>query len=227
MPDFSDRSSKKELLDDPAVPFPDIRQNMRELDRINTLLGGHAITKKGFRQLLANRKEISICEIGCGGGDNLLVIYKWCKKSGVKAKLTGVDINAHCIEYARAQYAHLGIDFICSDYQASTVMPDILFSSLFCHHFSNEALVSMLQWMRVHCKIGFFINDLHRHPFAWWSIKILTKIFSRSYLVKNDAPLSVLRGFEKTEWQQLLKIAGIGANVSWQWAFRHLIVHRK
>ncbi|MCH5683887.1 hypothetical protein LWM68_06210 [Niabella sp. W65] len=72
-----------------------------------------------------------------------------------------------------------------------------------------------------------FINDLHRHTLAWWSIKILTAIFSRSYLVKNDAPVSVLRGFRKREWQQLFKKAGIEATVSWQWAFRYLILYKK
>ncbi|MCH5717615.1 methyltransferase domain-containing protein [Niabella hibiscisoli] len=177
MPDFSTRSSKKELLDDPDVPFEDIRQNMRELNTINTLLGGHAITQKGFRKILGSRKEISVCEIGCGGGDNLFVIHEWCKKAGIRVTLIGVDINAHCIGFAKEQYGHLGIEFICSDYQTCKVLPDILFNSLFCHHFTNEELVGMLQWMERHCITGFFINDLHRHPLAWWSIKGLTKLF--------------------------------------------------
>ncbi|MGN7782958.1 methyltransferase domain-containing protein [Niabella sp. 22666] len=227
MPDFSTRSSEKELLDDPLIPFKDIRQNMQELNTINTLLGGHAITKRGFRKILGTRQEVSICEIGCGGGDNLFVIDQWCKSAGVKAKLTGIDINAHCVEFAKDRYRDLGIEFICSDYKASAVYPDIIFSSLFCHHFTNEELVSMLQWMQQHCKAGFFINDLHRHPLAWWSITGLTKVFSRSYLVKNDAPLSVLRGFKKNEWRQLLQKAGVDADINWQWAFRYLIVYKK
>lgn len=227
MPDFSARSSEKEILDDPSVPFEEIRQNMQELNTINTLLGGHAITIKGFKKLLGARKEITICEIGCGGGDNLFVIKEWCKKTGIQAKLTGIDMNAHAIEFARRQYGHLGIEFVCSDYRDGNVYPDILFSSLFCHHFSNDELILMLRWMQQHCKAGFFINDLHRHPLAWCSIRVLTKAFSRSYLVKNDAPLSVLRGFKKREWQQLLKKAGMVADVSWKWAFRHLIVYQK
>ncbi|MGE9315002.1 methyltransferase domain-containing protein [Niabella sp. CJ426] len=227
MPDFSTRSSEKELLDDPLIPFKDIRQNMQELNTINTLLGGHAITKRGFRKILGTRQEVSICEIGCGGGDNLFAIDQWCKRAGVKAKLTGIDINAHCVEFAKDRYRDIGIEFICSDYKASAVYPDVIFSSLFCHHFTNEELVSMLQWMQQHSKAGFFINDLHRHPLAWWSITGLTKVFSRSYLVKNDAPLSVLRGFKKKEWRQLLRKAGVEADINWQWAFRYLIVYKK
>ncbi|GAB3430835.1 methyltransferase domain-containing protein [Niabella aquatica] len=229
MPDFSKRSYEKELLDDPTIPFEDIRQNMQELNTVNTLLGGHAITLKGFRQLLGTSKQVSVCEIGCGGGDNLVVIYNWCRKHHVPVKLTGIDINPNCIEYAGNTYAKHGIDFICSDYKRVVFKeaPDIIFNALFCHHFTEEAVIEMLQWMFTNARAGFFINDLHRHPLAYYSIKWLTGVFSKSYLVKNDAPLSVLRGFKKDEWVQLLNKSGIAANISWQWAFRHLIVCKK
>ena len=73
---------------------------------------------------------------------------------------------------------------------------------------------------------GFFINDLHRHWLAYYSIQNITRIFSRSYLVKNDAPLSVARGFKKDEWKELMKNAGIqNYSISWRWAFRYLIVY--
>jgi len=50
-------------------------------------------------------------------------------------------------------------------------------------------------------------------------------LFSKSYLVKNDAPLSVLRGFSGREWKQLLNNAGIDKfELKWKWAFRWLIV---
>jgi hypothetical protein len=104
-------------------------------------------------------------------------------------------------------------------------LPDIIFSSLFCHHFSNAELVQMIQWMNRNSRQGFFINDLQRNPLAYYSIKWLTKLFSASYLVKNDAPVSVARGFIKKDWQQLLVQAGItNYSLRWQWAFRYLIV---
>ena len=78
--------------------------------------------------------------------------------------------------------------------------------------------------MKQNSTIGFFINDLQRNWFAYHSIKIITQIFSSSYLVKNDAPLSVARGFYKNEWIRLLTEAGIkNYAVDWKWAFRYLI----
>jgi len=85
----------------------------------------------------------------------------------------------------------------------------------------------MLQWMQANSKIGFFINDLHRHYLAYYSIKFLTGLFSKSYLVKNDAPLSVRRGFKRNEWENLLRQAAINSySIQWKWAFRWLIVFK-
>jgi hypothetical protein len=44
--------------------------------------------------------------------------------------------------------------------------------------------------------------------------------------VKNDAPLSVLRGFKKREWRLLFRHAGIDHyELKWNWAFRWLIIY--
>ena len=162
------RSYKKELLDGNDIPFADIRQNMKELDFINTHLGGHAITIKGFKQLTQNKKEIKVCEIGCGGGDNLLAIYNWCHKKNITVQLTGIDYNKDCISVARSQLPVQDTQFITADYKAvnfDNEKPDIIFSSLFCHHFTNEEIIYMLGWMHENAGIGFFINDLHRQAY--------------------------------------------------------------
>lgn len=229
---FLQRSPKTELLDAADIPFADIQQNMLELDKINHLLGGHRITVKGFKSLIpTNSTAISICEIGCGGGDNLKVIYDYCTKRNIQVSLIGIDIKETCIGFAVENNTGLPCRWICSDYELVNFEnnpPDIIFSSLFCHHFGNQSLTTMLQWMQQNGRIGFFINDLHRHPLAYYSIKWLTRLFSKSYLVKNDAPISVERGFIKKEWENLCALAGIKpVSIQWQWAFRHLIVYKK
>lgn len=232
MSKFSHRSSAKELLDADDIPFEDIKINMQELNTINSLLGGHAISIKGLKKLLIpGDSRLHICEIGCGGGDNLKVIHDYCNRQAIDTRLTGIDIKENCISFAAQKNSSLPAEWICSDYEKVSFgnnQPDIIFASLFCHHFGNKELVSMMQWMNRNSRRGFFINDLHRHPLAYYSIKAITGIFSRSYLVKNDAPVSVTRGFTKTEWEEIFKEAAITpADISWQWAFRHLIVYKK
>ena len=228
---------------------------MQELDSINSRLGGHAITINGLKNLLQHQlfqkpisgkwrmengerrmnfkaddlfqKPISVLEIGCGGGDNLRVLKQWASTKKIKLQLTGVDINEACIQFAKSQSGNEGIYFICSDYKAVLLDVDIIFSSLFCHHFTDNELVEMLHWMQQRARAGFFINDLHRHPAAYYSIKALTQVFSKSYLVKADAPLSVLRGFKKGEWIKLFQKAMLPHyHIEWRWAFRWLITYK-
>ena len=230
--DFLRRSYQAELIDDPAMPFAEIRKNLQELDVINTWLGGHTISIKGIKKILQQHaapteKRWHICEIGCGGGDNLRALASWCFNNKITATFTGVDINRNCIQYASGKNYQQPVRFIERDYRLVefTNNPDILFNSLFCHHFSDEEIPEMLRWMYNHSESGFFVNDLHRHPVAYHLIKFLTGIFSSSRLVKNDAPLSVRRGFKAMEWKRLLKDANTpGAKVTWEWAFRYLIV---
>jgi SAM-dependent methyltransferase len=224
---FTIRSNHPELLDQPDIPAADIRQNMVELNIINERLGGHKITWNGFFQLAKKRKQVHVCEIGCGGGDNLKYIEK--KAAGIYSSLafTGIDINPNCILVAEKEDWISPVHLIVNDYRNVTFesMPDIIFCSLFCHHFKNDELIEMFRWMRRNSRSGFFVNDLHRHPLAYHFIRILTSLFSRSYLVKNDAPLSVLRGFKKKELKNLLEKAGIAHyTIQWKWAFRWLVI---
>ena len=225
------RSDQKELMDGNDIPYEAMAQTLKELNIINTRLGGHAITLKGLKQLIKGEGPVTVCEIGCGGGDNLLAIHKYCLQHHISASYIGIDMNEACISFAQQQYPGLPCQWICSDYALvdfENKQPDIIFSSLFCHHFSNEQLISMLQWLKLSSKKGFFINDLHRHPLAYYLIKYITKFFSKSYLVKNDASISVARSFTKKDWQQLFHLSGIkNYRLTWAWAFRWLIVYNK
>ena len=232
MINLAERSYKKEILDNGNIPFADIKQNMKELNTINSKLGGHAISITGLKKILDKYKTsepITICEIGCGGGDNLNAIAKWCTKKNIAVNFMGIDIKQECIDFAQQQYPALDCRWLLSDYQKISFgndKPGIIFSSLFCHHFTEQELVLVLQWMKQQSKKGFFINDLHRHWLAYYSIKFITHFFSKSYLVKNDAPLSVARGFKQTEWKIIISRAGVkNYSINWKWAFRHLIVY--
>ena len=226
MIDFKRRSYNKELLDRDDLLFDDIRKNMQELNIINSRLGGHAITIKGFKEM-ATTSTVTICEIGCGGGDNLAALYRWGMKHNIKVRCIGIDINNNCIEWAKQSNPIPDSAFIVSDYKSVNFSekPDIIFCSLFAHHFAEKELRAMMLWMQANSRLGFYINELHRHPIAYYFIKITTKLFSKSYLVKNDAPLSVLRGFKTKEWRSILLDAGIkNFTIHWKWAFRHLVL---
>lgn len=198
----------------------------------NTRNYSEKISFSEINNISNNSEKINIYEIGSGGGDNLRAIGRFLNKKKISHLLGGVDLKEDCVRFAeKLENQDSKINYEIADYQFVTFpdgQPDIIFNSLFCHHFRDEDLVKMLQWMHKNTKIGFVIADLHRHPLAYYSIKWLTALFSKSYLVKNDAPLSVLRGFTRYEWEILLAKAGIkNYKIKWKWAFRWLILVEK
>jgi 2-polyprenyl-3-methyl-5-hydroxy-6-metoxy-1,4-benzoquinol methylase len=224
---FEQRSLQKELLDAEDIPTADLYQNLRELDRINTLLGGYDITFSALKKVIKPEKAYILIDIGCGGGDTLKRIQDWQLSKKLELQLMGIDLKPVCIEYATQHKTSPDIQFICDDYRnmfQHVPQIDIIHACLFCHHLDEPQLIELIQFALKKNTV-LIINDLERNWFAYWSIKILTAIFSKSYLVKNDAPLSVARGFVKKEWLDIIKKAGAKHfSVKNKWAFRHEVI---
>ena len=200
---------------------------------INKWLGGNEVTLSGLKKILAEtslpKKNLRIADIGCGGGDMLKLMANWIKKTGLKADFIGIDANQFMIDFAKKRTISLpNICYIKEDAFSDKLKDlnlDIATMTLFCHHFTENQLIELFTKLRKSCRIGLIINDLHRHWLAYHSISWLTAIFSKSYLVKNDARLSVWRGFHQNELIAILKKAGFEKfTVKWRWAFRWEIV---
>lgn len=222
---LKERSSEQEIMDDLNISGPIIDQTLRELNTINKTLGGNQISVSVFKKLAKNQTAVSLADLGCGGGDIMVEMVKWAKKKNIDTKFTGIDANSHIVSYAEKntsdypEISYLPINIFSKEFQSMKF--DIIHCCLFLHHFSNEELVALLRMFKKQTKLGVIVNDLHRHPLAYWSIKFLTSIFSKSKMVRNDAAISVARGFKRKELMMLLNEAGIKKfQLKWKWAFR-------
>ncbi len=228
MPDFTRRSTLDEMMDDFSLDHSIIDPIMDELEAVNKRLGGYAVFFDAFKKLPL-KDGMVISDWGCGGGDSLRVIAKWARKRKLNLKFIGVDATAAAVEYARKhskQYPE--IDYIHADVvtdELSENQFDIVISSLFTHHFEDHSWVDLIRKMNNSASYAVIINDLHRHWFAYYSIGLLTRIFSGSEMVKHDSKLSVLRSFKRIELESLLQAAGINNYmITWMWAFRWQII---
>jgi 2-polyprenyl-3-methyl-5-hydroxy-6-metoxy-1,4-benzoquinol methylase len=234
MPDFSKRSEGIEIMDDLQCSGKVVDQTLRELEIINTWLGGNQVTINGIAKLferINTSEEITIMDVGCGGGDMLRLIDRWAKRKNRKVKLIGIDANPNIIDFAKNNLKDLphiefkAIDIFSKEFQC--IKCDIIIGTLFFHHFSQDELSSFFKELKNQVRIGIVINDIHRHTLAYHSIKILTSLFSKSTMVKFDAPLSVLRAFTKNELNEMLSHAGItNYTIQWKWAFRWQVLIR-
>jgi 2-polyprenyl-3-methyl-5-hydroxy-6-metoxy-1,4-benzoquinol methylase len=230
---FKSRSTGIEIMDDLDCKGEVVDQTLRELDFINQWLGGNAVTLNALRLLWkSNNKSgtITIADLGCGSGEMMKLIYKLANKNKQRVFLTGIDANANIIEYAKRNQVNDSIAFesinIFSD-EFKVREFDIIVCTLFLHHFTAEELVLVFKSFKQQARIGIIVNDIHRHPLAYYSIKWLTQLFSKSEMVKFDAPLSVLRAFTKSELKDLLSKSGItNYELTWKWAFRWQLIIR-
>ena len=228
MPDFSTRSILPEKMDEPDVVPEEVNKALHELEVVNKWLGGYDVVL-GALNKLPLENPITIMDIGCGGGDMLRKIARWAEKKGKKVNLIGVDRNPLMTAYAsRTSNEHPAISYITADAFDDVLLnekADITMNSLFCHHFDNKELISLITRMKQLAKQYVIINDLHRHPVAYYSIQLLTRLFSGSNLVKYDGPLSVARSLTRKEWQSILSQAGINNyQLRWMWAWRWQLI---
>ncbi len=224
------RSNDKEYLDGDSIATADLYRNLVELDIINKYLGGYNASLKGLGTILGKGKAVrNVLDIGFGGGDSIKQLSRLSDKRNADLSFYGVDLKRDCVEYAEQNLVALtNKQLICDDYRNISAellnKIDVIHCSLFLHHLTDAEIIGLFKFGKAHnCII--LANDLHRNWLAYYSIKFLTALFSKSYLVKNDAPLSVKRGFRRKELIELLKQAGFTKySVTWSWAFRYIVI---
>lgn len=229
---LSSRSRRAELMDAPDVDSAALDHAMRHLEIINRALNGYGPSLAGIRQVLPpGRKDFSLLDVGCGSGDTLRSIARWCRRQGLSGRLTGIELSEQSAD--RAAEACRGFPEITIRHQDIFAMPagscyDIVHSALVLHHFSkDDDVVNVLRHMGQIAGLGVIVNDLHRHPMAYHSIRMLTGAMSKSPILRNDAPLSVARAFTRSELHKFAVRAGLqDVKVQWHWAFRWLMTAR-
>jgi ubiquinone/menaquinone biosynthesis C-methylase UbiE len=188
---------------------------------INRWLGGYRTSLAGFETLLPfipSGRPVSVLDIASGGTDLNGVL----NGLGRSVDVTSLDINVHSLVSS-----HLSRPSSQPVVGTAHALPfkdgsfDIVHLSLFLHHCTDVEIFELLRSAMRIARCGVVVNDLHRHWIAGVSIRLLTRLFSRSSVVRHDAVVSVRRGFKRSELLAFTR--HIGAHVercSWRWAFR-------
>lgn len=211
-----------EIMDDVSIQDERMDDALRELRHVNTFLGGRAATQAGLlilRNTLNLHHELSLLDIGAGGADVFDDL--------ARLNVTACDRNPRVCEYLRSRVPY---SVVCGDARRLAFEErsfDVVHTSLFLHHLDETEIRQVLTSCLRIARHGIIINDLRRSVFAYAGIRALTMLFSKSAMVKHDAPLSVLRGFSRKELKSLLTECGVTKySLRRKWAFRWLVVIR-
>jgi len=179
-----------------------------DLAKVNVVTLAARPTLAFLARAAKRSKTLKILDVGFGDGDMLRRIAHWADRRGVSVELVGVDLNPRSETAARA---HGGaIRYVTGDYADLAGEPwDVIVSSLVAHHMTHAQLIAFLRFMEVHAKIGWLVNDLHRHRFAHLGFPLLATLARWHPMVRHDGTLSIARSYRPDEWPPILAEAGI------------------
>jgi 2-polyprenyl-3-methyl-5-hydroxy-6-metoxy-1,4-benzoquinol methylase len=175
---------------------------------------------------LPRGSAFTLLDVGYGQGDMLRAIHQWARRHKLQPRLSGIDLSPWSATAAQAATdATWGICFSVGDVfdQQPEEPIDFVVSSLVAHHMSDEVLVRFIRWMDANARRGWFINDLHRHPLAYYGFMALSTATALHPMVKHDGLISVARSFRRQDWERLLALAGVerdAISVDWRFPFR-------
>jgi hypothetical protein len=227
--DLAERHLAAELMDD-ELDLPTLAACLRDLERINRWTGAYRITLGWLDRLqqVHGAQRLVVLDVGSGHGDMLRRLGAWGEARGVALELIGVDRNPHAaIAAVRATSPGRAVRYVTADVfdLPPSLRPDAVISALFAHHLDGGQLVRFLHWMEARARLGWLINDLHRHAIPYWIARWTPRLLRMNRLVRHDAAVSVARGFARRDWERLLGEAGLAgpATVRWRFPFRYAV----
>lgn len=217
---FAARSGAAELMDTETVGFAEFDRCLRDLERLNDWSLARRPTLAWLGRVVAPGGAASLIDVGAGGGGMLRGIARWARRTGRRIDMTGIDLNplaARSAALATPTDAPIRYETRNAfDLGARSV--DLIVSSLFAHHLDDAELIAFLRWMDRTARLGWFVNDLHRHPVPYWFLRGLFAVLPFDRLVVHDGPVSVARAFVRADWHRLIGRAGLDpADIEVRW----------
>jgi SAM-dependent methyltransferase len=234
--DFGRRATTPELMDTEDCGPAVFEACLVDLERVNRLTLAYRPTFLWLDRLVRERRStapLRVVDVGSGYGDMLRRVDLWAERRGIPVELVGIDLNPWSrTAAAKATAAGRPIRWITTDlfdYRPAEPV-DVVLSSLFTHHLTDEQVVRFLGWMEATATVGWFVNDLHRHPLPYHVFRLWARLAGWHRFVQHDGPVSITRAFVTGEWRRLLARAGIAegaAEIRWHVPFRLCVGRRK
>jgi SAM-dependent methyltransferase len=203
-----ERSSARELMDDPAVDAAELAGNFADIERANAWFGG---ARTVVREVFV-RGARNVLDVGCGSADIPRALLAESRRRGKTLKVTGLDRSAAVLEIARKRSpAESALDFVQAEGEALPFADaefDVVTCNLALHHFDPPAAIALLAELRRVSAIAPLVCDLRRSRLGYLATRAFATLVARNRLTKHDAPLSVLRAYSPQEALELARRAG-------------------
>jgi len=231
LPDLRQRRLIPELMDQPGLDPHAHHRALRALARINRISNATGAIFAPIRALArahAGPRPLRVLDVACGGGDVAIGCALRAQAEGLPLEFSGCDLSDTALGLAERRSRERGVSVhffrqnVIDDQLPENY--DIILSSLFLHHLKDTAALQLLRNMREASGRMVLINDLVRHPVGLFLAHFAGNVFTRSHVVRFDAPASVHGAFTIPEIRQLADEAGMpNAEIHWRWPWRYLL----
>lgn len=217
-------------MDAPDLPHLVYAEVLDDLASVNRLTMSYRPTLDFLARAVGQHGRFRLLDVGFGQGDMLREIARWADRRGIEVDLLGIDLNPGSVLAASAATPPgLPIRWITGDYADLRGGGfDFIVSSLVCHHMTEAEIIRFLAFMEAEARIGWLVNDLHRHRLAYMGFPFLARVMGWHRIVREDGQLSIARAFRPAEWHHLLARAGtVEAKVVPHFPYRLCVERRR
>lgn len=206
--------SAYERMDAPDADPVALRRSLRDIRRLNALLGWNAFTTRAVAGYIKSHglRRVRILDVACGSADIPRAIAGWANRRAVSADIVATDYNPVMLAAAREFCADTPA--VRVEWQNALELPyragsfDVALCTLALHHFSQDDAIKLLSEM---ARVGHqvLVFDLVRSPLAYVGAIALTRVARMDPMTRYDGPLSVRRAYTVKELRTIASEAGL------------------
>lgn len=207
----------REALDHPGTQAAVVETTLKDIARVNAVLGGRAAAAFGLERLLDGaipQARLTLLDVGGGSGDIAKYLTLRAARRGIT--ITPLIVERHRVAAGLCRRA--GLVTAVSDGGDLPLSPksvDVVLASQLLHHLERESAIALLREMDRVARLGVVVADLRRHPLAALGIWLASYPLRLHTVTRRDGVTSVRRGYAPDELRGLLRAADIEGDV-WQ-----------
>ena len=214
-----------ELLDDPRADPVLVDRELRDIARLNALFGGTRAVVRELEPFLergnrergnpeglpdgrGKRDTWTLLDVGTGLGDIPRAAAAAARRHGITLRLVGIELNRTAARLARAA----GVPTIVADGNALPLGPrsvDVVVASQVLHHLPRPIAVRWIATFDRVARRAVVLADLRRSRVAMAGVWAASVGLAMSGVTRHDAVVSLKRGYTKTEFDEMLRQAGV------------------
>lgn len=209
-PVFRERLDCLEQMDDPNCDIDRLRRTLDQFQLTNILFSrARGLIKRYMIREMEQTpgKQFTFLDLGAGGGDLSLWLYRATQRRNLKLKITTLDYDSRIIAYLKTKfkpYPEIRVrQQNVLDIDPETERFDFVFSNHLLHHLKTEEIPNFIRHMCRMSKRILIFNDLKRSRWSYLGFTLYGALFLHRSFSYQDGLLSIRRSFTKEDLEHL------------------------